>query len=430
MPNYVPNYKHDIFISYAHVDNELLPGAEKGWVTTLVNTLKKLLNQKLGRADSYSLWMDYKLRGNEAVTPDIDEQLKQSATFVFILSSGYLASRWCRLEFYTFFQQAGEDSGRLFMVEYEPTARSEGQLPEILKLLGYPFWQRDEDTDEPRTLGIPKPHPDRDQEYYQQINKLATELANKLKQLQAQAPVVSETVIDEFAEQLRIIEEKNARLENEKATLKQEIDGVMTQYRAVADSLNLPYLPQANIQLLNNQLAQLEARANQLKNSMAKVDANLKQTQIELRKITIEKEIQQLTQQYESTSASLQLSDLSADTEAVLKEQLQQLEIQRHNLTTELAKLNNEVVEAQNQPPQRRVAGLKKSRLQAEQENIKQKMNSLIQQHEFISTSLLDIRLSEPNKQSLNEQLCQIEDTIETLETRIEQINNELKLLK
>ena len=47
MSNYVPNYKNDIFISYAHVDNERLPGADAGWVTTLVSALKKSLAQKV-----------------------------------------------------------------------------------------------------------------------------------------------------------------------------------------------------------------------------------------------------------------------------------------------------------------------------------------------------------------------------------------------
>ena len=34
---FVPNYKHDIFVSYAHVDDEPFPGADKGWVTTLLS---------------------------------------------------------------------------------------------------------------------------------------------------------------------------------------------------------------------------------------------------------------------------------------------------------------------------------------------------------------------------------------------------------
>ena len=58
---FIPNYKYDIFVSYAHVDDQPLPGAEEGWVTTLIKGLKTGLNQKLGRSDIYRLWIDHEL---------------------------------------------------------------------------------------------------------------------------------------------------------------------------------------------------------------------------------------------------------------------------------------------------------------------------------------------------------------------------------
>jgi hypothetical protein len=59
---FIPGYDHDIFVSYAHVDNHFLlenpRGREQpiGWVATLVKLLSKLLAQKFGRADAFSLW--------------------------------------------------------------------------------------------------------------------------------------------------------------------------------------------------------------------------------------------------------------------------------------------------------------------------------------------------------------------------------------
>jgi hypothetical protein len=38
---YVPGYEHDLFVSYAQVDDEPEPGETTGWVTTLVTALKK-----------------------------------------------------------------------------------------------------------------------------------------------------------------------------------------------------------------------------------------------------------------------------------------------------------------------------------------------------------------------------------------------------
>jgi hypothetical protein len=180
MSTYVPGYQNDIFVSYAHVDNEPLVEADKGWVTTLITTLKKLLGAKLGRPDAYSLWMDDRLSGNQPVTPYIDAQLKSTATFLLILSPGYVES--CSLEFNTFLQQIGPGSGRIFMVEKNFIER-ENKQPELQRLRGYPFWVRNADTDEIHTLAVPRPNPDREPEYYRQLDALAEDLTKQLKHL-------------------------------------------------------------------------------------------------------------------------------------------------------------------------------------------------------------------------------------------------------
>jgi DNA-binding transcriptional regulator YbjK len=93
----------------------------------------------------------------------------------------------------------------------------------------------------------------------------------------------------------------------------------------------------------------------------------------------------------------------------------------------ELAKLNQEMNQRYNQPSQK-VTDLKKSRLKADQEIIKQKIDELTQQHHMISISLVDRNLAADSKESLREQLVQIESSIEALEVQIGQINNELNL--
>ncbi len=180
MPVYVPNYKHDIFVSYAHVDNEPLAGAENGWVTTLINSLKILLTKKIGRPDSFSLWMDNELHGNVVITPEILEHLEGSAIFLLILSPGYLASKWCRLELSTFLAKVGQNSGRFFLVEHDFVER-----PEVLSdLLAYKFWQSNQ-SGQRRILGFPKPNPE-EYYYYQRLDDVATQLLNQLKLLKQQ----------------------------------------------------------------------------------------------------------------------------------------------------------------------------------------------------------------------------------------------------
>jgi hypothetical protein len=180
MPVYVPHYKNDIFISYTPIDDEPLTGADKGWVTTLINGLKTLLRQKLGRADAYSLWMDYELRGHESVTPMIVEQLQNSAILLLILSPGYLVSQRCRYELNTFLTIVGKNAGRVFIVERDEVLRPE----EFSDLLGYKFWITN-DTGKPRTLGVPKPNPE-EFEYYQRLNDVACQLTDKLNFLKTE----------------------------------------------------------------------------------------------------------------------------------------------------------------------------------------------------------------------------------------------------
>jgi hypothetical protein len=45
MTAFVPGYEHDIFVSYAHVDDLTFPGVEAGWVATLISALKVKLSQ-------------------------------------------------------------------------------------------------------------------------------------------------------------------------------------------------------------------------------------------------------------------------------------------------------------------------------------------------------------------------------------------------
>jgi len=39
---FVPPFEHDVFVSYAHVDDDPAPGADDGWVSTLVGGLETL----------------------------------------------------------------------------------------------------------------------------------------------------------------------------------------------------------------------------------------------------------------------------------------------------------------------------------------------------------------------------------------------------
>src|SRR6516164_9799321 len=71
--------KPDIFVSYARVNDIPLAGRQRGWVSTLVSELKSLLAMKFGRSDAFELWTDYRLDGNDSLTPQLGQELKDCA---------------------------------------------------------------------------------------------------------------------------------------------------------------------------------------------------------------------------------------------------------------------------------------------------------------------------------------------------------------
>ncbi len=182
---FVPSQKHDIFVSYAHVDDMPFPGMEKGWVTTLVETLRVLLAQKLGRREAYSLWMDHQLSRHADLTPEILDNLGKPATLLVILSPGYLASEWCLREKDTFQKLLGEkqrSGSRVFIVERDKVELDERPAA-FQDLLGYRFWVQEGEGSPPRILGSPWPDPKNPENmsYFDQLTRLSCNLADELK---------------------------------------------------------------------------------------------------------------------------------------------------------------------------------------------------------------------------------------------------------
>jgi len=89
-------YRHHAFISYAWADNQSFDtdggpdqhGGNRGWVSTFRDRYRKHLGREIGRIpEGERIWLDYEqLRGSDAVTPKISDDLKDSALLIPILS--------------------------------------------------------------------------------------------------------------------------------------------------------------------------------------------------------------------------------------------------------------------------------------------------------------------------------------------------------
>mgnify|MGYP006143698895 CR=1 FL=1 len=183
--------KYDVFVSYAHVNNQPFVPGQAGWVSTLVDNLRASLAQKLprraGAPAAASVWMDPRLPGNDEFDTKIEEALRQSATLLIVHSGAYLDSEWCRRERESFLKGIAERGepvrGRVFVVEYEEAPRP----PELSKLLGYRFWCRDADDPASRPLGFPVPTPD-ERAYYNMVLDVAAEMAAQIRSLRTEGP--------------------------------------------------------------------------------------------------------------------------------------------------------------------------------------------------------------------------------------------------
>lgn len=180
-------YDTDLFISYAHIDNQPLTWQQEGWIARFHENLENLLEMHMG--EDAKVWRDDKLRGNDIFANEIVVQFAHTAVLVSILTPRYLKSEWCIREAEAFVKQAEKSGGvsvdnsaRIFKVLKTPV-ESEETLPEIMReLLGYEFYTLDGHT--PVVLD-----PDADErfrhDYLSQVNHLAFDISNVIRSLEA-----------------------------------------------------------------------------------------------------------------------------------------------------------------------------------------------------------------------------------------------------
>ena len=179
----VQPYEHDIFISYAHIDDTPLMTGEEGWVSEFHKTLEALVKQILG--EELEVWRDPKLQGNDYFSDTLVEAVPQAAILVSIISPRYLKSEWCLRELERFTSVADADrltnKSRVFKVVKTPIERAQEPSP-LNQLLGYEFFTVDEASGRPSEFRI-EFGPEAKQHYLAKLYDLAYEIADTLKQL-------------------------------------------------------------------------------------------------------------------------------------------------------------------------------------------------------------------------------------------------------
>ena len=167
--------RHQIFVSYAHVDNQAETDDLDGWVTHLVRELERRISGQIGRKEFVYFKIDHQLNGHEQLDEQIRTAIRESSIFLLIGSNGYLASDWCMNQELS--QFLGDFGGeRIVIVEKMPYNRAALPKP-VANRVGKAFWEEDRIKGEWRTFGDPVAAALTDAKYQERINRLSQEMA-------------------------------------------------------------------------------------------------------------------------------------------------------------------------------------------------------------------------------------------------------------
>jgi len=180
-------FKKDIFISYAHIDDEALIEGEPGWISEFHRSLEIRLAQLLGYRPN--IWRDKALDGNHEFSDEILIQLPEIALLVSIHTPRYVKSDWCVREVNEFHRIAESNIGamvgtrsRIFKVIKTPVDLSQ-HPPVVQGLLGYEFFRVDPDTGRPREFSKLYGK-DAQLAYWEKLDDLAHDIAALLEEIQ------------------------------------------------------------------------------------------------------------------------------------------------------------------------------------------------------------------------------------------------------
>lgn|GEM_PF-4715523 len=178
---------NEIFISYAHTDNENPIGA--GWVEQFHKTLKLRIKQILGARqpdDMPDIWRDKELQGNDELSDILVDKINHVDLLVSILSPSYINSDSCLKELNTFSAIAAQNGGltvdnkaRIFKVIKTPVELEQQPAP-VRGQLGYPFFYFDEDEEITREYTL-MPGDKHTAQALQEINDLAHNIIKTLR---------------------------------------------------------------------------------------------------------------------------------------------------------------------------------------------------------------------------------------------------------
>jgi TIR domain len=183
---YLPGFDQDVFISYAHLDDDTHFPETSGWVAQFHADLVQYVTGRLGQ--QAQIWRDCEIRSNEDFDRKIRARLVRTATFLSIMSPSFMKREWCLMELQKFTEQAQQNLGvlfdgeksRIFKVEKLPTERR--NLPVQLQGTGgYKFYRDHPDRPGQAYVFRPILGGDYVREYLQRLEDLAGDIVKVME---------------------------------------------------------------------------------------------------------------------------------------------------------------------------------------------------------------------------------------------------------
>jgi hypothetical protein len=185
---HLPNFDEDVFISYAHNDDDLYAQEPWGWVTRLHQDLEQRVRNYVG--SDIKFWRDCEIRNNDDFTKKILNRLVRTATFLSVISPSFLQRDWCKRELEAFASRAQNDMGllvddersRIFKVEKMPVERS--ALPPAMQgTKTYRFYEAD--PAQPKRVHELRPLLGGEyyRRYFEEMDELAKDIAALLRDM-------------------------------------------------------------------------------------------------------------------------------------------------------------------------------------------------------------------------------------------------------
>ncbi len=192
-------FDHDIYISYAQLDNEAQLVGQQGWVSAFHRSLEVRVGQLLGTKPI--IFRSTHADGGTSDGEPSMEAIPDSALLITVLSPRYLKSEWCNRELRRFIAAAGDRPkwGSKFRVLKVVKTPIQQDPPEIQPLTPYEFFKVDPETGRAhefdQIFG-----PEAQREYWARLDDLAHDITRMLETLQEErtedTPDTSSAVVE------------------------------------------------------------------------------------------------------------------------------------------------------------------------------------------------------------------------------------------